>query len=237
MSKKLRIEIIKDGPYKVSGAIPLSNEVIISKENEADKSIDWKKTKEFDTNAEDYHLCRCGQSSKEPFCDGTHLKKPYDGSEVASRVAYEEQAEVDPGESVDLLDQSNICAGLRFCRPDGGIRHLVHNSGDKDLREKAKEQTFKCAAGRITLRDKENNKIIEKEFKEEISTIQDPYRNYYGPLWIKGDIEIIGSEGKLYENRERVTLCRCGESNNKPYCDSAHYECRHMILDKNKPCK
>ena len=33
----------------------------------------------------------------------------------------------------------------------------------------------------------------------------------------------ISAEGKLYEVRNRVTLCRCGKSTNKPFCDSSHY--------------
>ena len=37
-----------------------------------------------------------------------------------------------------------------------------------------------------------------------------------------GGIPIHGADGQAYEVRNRVTLCRCGRSANKPYCDGAH---------------
>jgi CDGSH-type Zn-finger protein len=43
-----------------------------------------------------------------------------------------------------------------------------------------------------------------------------------GPIWVKDNIDIISSDGKLYEKRNRITLCRCGKSNNKPFCDGVH---------------
>ena len=35
---------------------------------------------------------------------------------------------------------------------------------------------------------------------------------------------IEGADGEAYEARNRVTLCRCGASNNKPFCDGKHVE-------------
>ena len=43
-----------------------------------------------------------------------------------------------------------------------------------------------------------------------------------GPIWVKGGIRIEGADGKSYEIRNRVTLCRCGQSSNKPFCDGTH---------------
>lgn len=45
-----------------------------------------------------------------------------------------------------------------------------------------------------------------------------------GPLWFKGGIQIESSSGFFYEKRNRVTLCHCGASRNKPFCDSSHIE-------------
>ncbi|MBC8170108.1 MAG: CDGSH iron-sulfur domain-containing protein [Anaerolineae bacterium] len=42
-----------------------------------------------------------------------------------------------------------------------------------------------------------------------------------GPLYIRGDLELVlGDEVVLQETR--VALCRCGASNNKPFCDNTH---------------
>jgi CDGSH-type Zn-finger protein len=45
-----------------------------------------------------------------------------------------------------------------------------------------------------------------------------------GPLFVSGGIEIERTSGELLETRNRVTLCRCGQSGNKPLCDGTHFE-------------
>jgi uncharacterized Fe-S cluster protein YjdI len=43
-----------------------------------------------------------------------------------------------------------------------------------------------------------------------------------GPLFVRGDIEVIDSAGNVVRRATRVALCRCGQSSNKPYCDLSH---------------
>jgi len=45
-----------------------------------------------------------------------------------------------------------------------------------------------------------------------------------GPLRIEGDFEIVDMQGQVYDlaGRSAVTLCRCGHTANKPFCDGAH---------------
>ena len=43
-----------------------------------------------------------------------------------------------------------------------------------------------------------------------------------GPLHITGTLELLDADGELIENSEELYLCRCGQSNNKPYCDGQH---------------
>jgi len=45
-----------------------------------------------------------------------------------------------------------------------------------------------------------------------------------GSLKVQGDFEIVDKEGNIYDlgGREQVSLCRCGLSQNKPFCDGAH---------------
>ena len=45
-----------------------------------------------------------------------------------------------------------------------------------------------------------------------------------GPLWVTGGIPVTSPEGTPLEVRNRVTLCRCGASANKPLCDGRHKE-------------
>ena len=46
-------------------------------------------------------------------------------------------------------------------------------------------------------------------------------------LRVEGDFEIVDQEGKAFglAGRERVSLCRCGQSSNRPFCDSSHKTC------------
>lgn len=43
-----------------------------------------------------------------------------------------------------------------------------------------------------------------------------------GPLYVRGDLEILSGGGELLLRETRVALCRCGQSANKPFCDNSH---------------
>jgi hypothetical protein len=65
-------------------------------------------------------------------------------------------------------------------------------------------------------------KAIEPEVKPSIGLVQDPQAGVSGPIWVHGGIPIEAADGTTYEVRNRVTLCRCGKSGNKPFCDGTH---------------
>lgn len=48
--------------------------------------------------------------------------------------------------------------------------------------------------------------------------------NSNGSIRIEGDFEIVDKNGGVYDlgGREVVSICRCGRSNNKPFCDGSH---------------
>jgi CDGSH-type Zn-finger protein len=46
-----------------------------------------------------------------------------------------------------------------------------------------------------------------------------------GPYRVEGGVPLEGPEGQAYELKPAYSLCRCGQSNNKPYCDTTHKEC------------
>ena len=51
-------------------------------------------------------------------------------------------------------------------------------------------------------------------------------------LRVEGDFEIVDQEGRPFglAGRQRVTLCRCGQSSRKPFCDSTHKTCGFQSL-------
>jgi CDGSH-type Zn-finger protein/uncharacterized Fe-S cluster protein YjdI len=44
-----------------------------------------------------------------------------------------------------------------------------------------------------------------------------------GPLFVHGDLEILGAGGAVILRDTRIALCRCGRSRNKPFCDNSHW--------------
>ncbi len=48
------------------------------------------------------------------------------------------------------------------------------------------------------------------------------YATQNGPLMVRGDVKLLDADGNVKSDGHRMTLCRCGESSNKPFCDSTH---------------
>lgn len=223
MEKK--IKILPGGPYEVSEEIPLKIAAIGI--DGRGTSETWEAGKEYAKQEEPYHLCRCGHSSNKPYCDGTHNEIGFEGKELADKTPYLEGCKRYVGETVDLLDNESLCASMRFCDRGLGVWDAAIQSGDEANRELAIQEACDCAAGRLTIVEKDGTPI-EPDLPKEIDPIQDTAAGYRGPLWVKGGIELEGADGESYEVRNRMTLCRCGESQNMPFCDIHHLQCPHM---------
>ena len=78
-----KVRITKNGPYMVSGNLPLGEEIIGA--NSAGESLKWEHGQKH-THEAQYALCRCGHSSHKPFCDSTHKRIGFDGTETANRA-------------------------------------------------------------------------------------------------------------------------------------------------------
>lgn len=214
--KKCRIKILENGPYIVTGNVPLSEKIIVSKDK-INEFIDGRELPQ----AEKYALCRCGESKNTPFCDGSHVRDGFNGVEKASREKFEDRADLIEGPDLDLLDDKR-CAFARFChKEDGKAWRLTKNSDNPTYREQAIMAASECPAGRLVAYDK-TGKAIEPEYESSLEILQDPEKEASGPISVKGNIPIESSDGYTYELRNRVTLCRCGKSKNKPFCDASH---------------
>ncbi len=218
-SNSSRIEILKDGPYVVSGGLPLSEQWIVT--NQAGESLDYREGKRYPAQVQ-YALCRCGQSGHKPFCDGSHKKVGFDGTETASREPYLEQAETIEGPTVRLTDAESLCAFARFCDPKGRIWNLVEQTDDPEARKIVEYEAGHCPAGRLVVWDRRTGKAIEPKFEPSLGLVEDTEKKVSGPIWVRGGIPVVAADGKTYEVRNRVTLCRCGRSSNKPFCDGSH---------------
>ncbi|OJU17707.1 MAG: iron-binding protein [Clostridiales bacterium 43-6] len=217
-TKKPHIKIQKDGPYLITGNVPLYELIIES----VGEDYRYREGRVFPQRPA-YALCRCGKSANKPFCDGTHGKERFIGTETASREAYLEQTETIEGPGITLTDCEDLCAFARFCHSEeGNVWELTRKSADPTLRALAIKTAEDCPSGRLVAWDKLTGEAYEPAYEPSIVIIQDPERNCSGPIWVRGGIQIEGADGFLYEVRNRVTLCRCGRSYNKPFCDATH---------------
>jgi CDGSH-type Zn-finger protein len=213
------VQIAKDGPYLVAGSLPLHTETIGT--NREGDSVKWEPGTKYPART-NYALCRCGHSAQKPFCDGTHAKVKFDGTETASHESYRDQAELSKGPMLSLTDAESLCAFARFCDPKGRIWNLVNQTDDPAARKDFVQEACDCPSGRLVAWDNATGKPVEPKYEPSIALIEDPDKKCSGPVWLRGGIQVIGADGFKYEVRNRVTLCRCGASQNKPFCDGQH---------------
>lgn len=220
-----RVHIISDGPYEISGNIPLCQKATLAGENEVSEA--WIPGKTFDNVGESYYLCRCGHSKTKPFCDGSHVHTQFKGTETANHNFDDDSITKYEGETLDLYDNESLCSLARFC--DRGITawDAVEASGNPENRALAIEEVHNCPSGRLILTEKDGTPV-EEAYEQTIVVTQDTAYNCHGPLWVTGNIAVQSANFQEYTKRNRMTLCRCGESSNKPFCDSAHINCPHM---------
>jgi CDGSH-type Zn-finger protein len=183
----------------------------------------WRETERIDAGAS-YALCRCARSMAPPFCDDTCTATGWDGTETATDAPYEEQARIFPGPSLDLADAVSFCARARFCDARGSAWTLVRRD-DSGARHLLQRETANCPSGRlVAMRHVAGGAraAVEPELEPSISLVEVTERGPSGPVWVRGGVAVLAGDGHPYEVRNRVTLCRCGESSNKPFCDGTH---------------
>jgi CDGSH-type Zn-finger protein len=216
---KAKIVVLKDGPYEVQGKLPLAKLTIGT--NAKGESLEWQAGAPIPT-PENAHLCRCGRSGNKPFCDGSHKKARFDGTETASREPYLDVAEVIDGPTLRLTDAESLCAFARFCDPAGRVWNLVGQSDEPRAKLLTEHEAGACPGGRLVAWEKSTGKAHEPKLHPQLGLIQDPAQGCSGGIAVWGGVEVVGADGKGYEVRNRQTLCRCGESSNKPFCDGTH---------------
>jgi CDGSH-type Zn-finger protein len=220
----LKIVIIKNGPYLVHGKIPLVHKTQVV--SELGEPLTWKKEKEYTTSQEGYALCRCGQSANKPFCDGTHRKVNFDGTECADTAPIvERQTAMKSGSRLIVKKDYSLCMNSGYCGlVDNTLEDYVADSDNTESRLIAISMVERCPAGALTYQIEEDQPDIEPDLPVQIAATTEITSDgpIAGSLWVTGYIPIERSDHEPVETRNRVTLCNCGMSNNKPFCDGVH---------------
>ena len=217
----MKITVSKNGPYLVTGRVPIVVAEICN-DNEG-YCRTWKIVDRYPVQ-EQCALCRCGHSENRPFCDGIHAKTRFNGTETAGNEPYLSHPEIIRGPELELTDYHGLCVHARFCMRAGGIWNLTEQSNIPEARDTAIEEASNCPSGRLVIRDLRTGELVEPVLEKSIVVIEYPAKGEHGPLWVRGRIPVVSADGKTYTVRNRVTLCRCGRSHNKPFCDGSHVQ-------------
>lgn len=219
-----KIVIRKDGPYVVRGGIPLVRKTQVV--SEYGEPLTWQKGEELETESP-YELCRCGQSAKRPFCDATHALTEFDGTETAEAGLTADRQGIKHGTGIVVKRDFSLCASSGFCgNRAGNVSKMVPKTADTQVRAEVMAMIERCPSGSYTYSVVPGGSDVEPDLPQQVAvtteiTGEGPIA---GPLWVTGSISIERSDGLPLERRNRVTLCGCGSSKNKPFCDGTHRE-------------
>ena len=233
-----KITVQRNGPYVVEGDVPLTVEAIEA--NRYGESWEWQLVERVDIEPP-YRLCRCGESAGQPFCDDSCQTNGFDGTEREQRP-YAAMAHTFPGPVLDLTDAPRLCATARFCDAQSSVWTLVELKGSAPARL-VERAVWRCPSGRLIawphpgdadatedgsddVQARDGTSPLEPEREPSIALVEDQAKGVSGPVWVRGGIPIQSASGETYEVRNRVTLCRCGGSRNKPFCDGTHVRIR-----------
>jgi CDGSH-type Zn-finger protein len=164
-------------------------------------------------------LCRCGGSANKPFCDGTHRRNGFKDDNTAdatknTRKAYR-------GKRVTILDNRAICAHAGFCTDELKQVFRQHDEPwiepDRASVEAIISTVRKCPSGALSYAI--DGVEAPPPQRPPMVTVTDN-----GPYAVTGGVELMGVKLGDGASAEHYTLCRCGASKNKPFCDGSHWE-------------
>jgi CDGSH-type Zn-finger protein len=163
-------------------------------------------------------LCRCGGSAKKPFCNGTHSKLGFSSQKVADGTKDKRQDYI--GKGITVHDNRSICSHAGFCtdRLASVFRLKTKPWIDPDGAqvEEIIEAVKRCPSGALSYsiggvehRDQDRDPMI---------TVSKD-----GPYLVTGGVTLEDESRAEAASKEHYTLCRCGASKNKPFCDGTHW--------------
>jgi CDGSH-type Zn-finger protein len=209
-----RIQIEENGPYHVVGGVPLARTAQV--ETEHGEPVGWVPDEFLDDPGDGYKLCRCGRSADKPFCDGSH-ERGFDGTETAPRSPISERRYEFPAGKGTVSFDLATCEHAGFCGDRfTNWRRMAREADDPAVRERLMQMVRLCPSGALEIQPEADGEQLEPALPVSVGVVRD------GPLWVRGSIPVTSADGETYEVRNRMTLCRCGHSETKPFCDGSH---------------
>lgn len=163
-------------------------------------------------------LCRCGGSKNKPFCDGSHGRNGFTDDKLADPQSDRRDNYI--GKRITIHDNRSICAHAGHCTDnlDAVFRLKEEPWIDPDAAtvEEIISTIQKCPSGALsyTVDGIEHRDLNQPPM---VTVAKN------GPYMVTGGIELVGHPMSDGASTEHYTLCRCGASRNKPFCDGSHW--------------
>ena len=126
-----------------------------------------------------------------------------------------------PGSEIDVQWDGRLCIHIGECGNAAGELFVGGREPwclpDTTTRSEVREICERCPSGALTYSDKDGTP--ESAPAQNTVTV-----SYNGPLFAHGDLAIEGAPREMRGVRFRAALCRCGQSENKPFCDNSHIQ-------------
>ncbi|MFN7752564.1 MAG: CDGSH iron-sulfur domain-containing protein [Pseudomonadota bacterium] len=164
------------------------------------------------------HLCRCGGSAQKPFCDGTHNRNGFTGEEPAQPAPSQAGTRRYEGRGFAVHDRRPLCASTGFCTeraPEAFVRGREPWIDPNGVDEQALKQAVElCPSGALAWSAAQEKMGRHPAAQPGLQVLRD------GPFCVSGPVQF--EHPRPPGDPMRFTLCRCGASANKPYCDGSH---------------
>jgi CDGSH-type Zn-finger protein/ferredoxin len=163
-------------------------------------------------------LCRCGGSANKPFCDGTHGTNNFNDAKKDNRQPDKRENYV--GRAITIHDNRGTCAHSGACTDNlASVFKLKQEpwiNPDGASVQQIIDTIRKCPSGALSY-TVDNVEYKGEERPPKVTVTKN------GPYAVTGGIELLGQPKGEGASEEHFTLCRCGGSRNKPFCDGSHW--------------
>lgn len=175
-------------------------------------------------------LCRCGKTQDQPWCDGAHDGCGFTDELHAGRVP--DRRDVYAGAGITVLDNRGICAHSGVCTDTLPTVFHTSSSGSPFVTPSGGRVddiirvVRSCPSGALSLSMRgpthEDREIVDTARKPQVRITRD------GPYVVVGSVPLLDDAGEPVArlqgaSLEHYALCRCGHSQNKPFCSGMHW--------------